>query len=101
MGVADFDGDSNPDFVLFNPTTRATPIEYLSGAALLWSAAGPTIAAGNILGGVCDINSDGWPDFILVKTTTQAPTFWYMNDTTKIGTAAGPTLPAGFSLVAP
>ena len=101
MGVADFDGDSNPDFVLFNPTTRATTIDYLSGAALLWSAAGPTIAAGNTLGGIGDINGDGRPDFMLVKTTTQALTFWYMSDTTKLGSATGPTLPAGFSLVAP
>ena len=34
MGVADFDGDSNPDFALFNPTTLATKCLVLSGKSL-------------------------------------------------------------------
>ena len=101
VGVADFDGDGNPDFALFNPTTNATLIWHLSGVAFSWSATGPTITAGYTLGGVGDFNGDGLPDFILVNTATHGLVFWYMSDATQIGTATGPTLPAGFSLVAP
>jgi len=101
VGVADCDGDSSPDFILFNPATLATTIWHLAGAAFQWSAAGPTISAGYTLNGIADINGDGIPDFILVKTSSRMTTFWYMSDATKIGSATGPTLPAGYSLVAP
>ena len=45
-GVADFNGDGRPDFVLLSPNTRQTAIWYLNGPALLSTAYGPTIASG-------------------------------------------------------
>jgi hypothetical protein len=43
MDVADFDGDGNPDYLLFNPSTHQTAIWYLSGVTLVGGAFGPTL----------------------------------------------------------
>ena len=46
QGSADFNGDANPDYVLYHASTRQTALWYLNGAAYVSSAFGPTLAAG-------------------------------------------------------
>ncbi|HCP91803.1 MAG TPA: hypothetical protein DIT76_07150, partial [Spartobacteria bacterium] len=45
-GAADFNANGNPDYVLFNPSTRQTAIWYLNGPAFASGAFGPTLPAG-------------------------------------------------------
>ena len=65
VGVADFDGDGKPDYLLFNSSTGQTAIWYLSGPTLISGAYGPTIASGYPLIGAADFNADGKPDYVL------------------------------------
>jgi hypothetical protein len=45
-GVADFDGNGSPDYVLYNAGTRQTAIWYLNNFQLIGGAFGPTLPAG-------------------------------------------------------
>jgi hypothetical protein len=45
-GLADFDGNGRPDYLLYNSSTRHTAIWYLNNNLLIRNAAGPTIWAG-------------------------------------------------------
>jgi hypothetical protein len=65
VGVADFNGNNKPDYLLFNASTRQTAIWYLSGPTLVAGAFGPTIANGYTLIGAADFNADGKPDYVL------------------------------------
>jgi hypothetical protein len=49
VGVADFNRDGKPDYLLFNPSTRQTVIWYLNNNIRIGSAVGPTLAAGYTL----------------------------------------------------
>ena len=42
-GMADFNGDGNLDYALFNPGTRQTAIWDLSGVTLIGGVYGPTL----------------------------------------------------------
>jgi hypothetical protein len=46
VGVADFDGNGRPDYVLYNSSTHQTAIWYLNDNLLIGSASGPTISVG-------------------------------------------------------
>jgi hypothetical protein len=46
VGVADFNRDGHPDYLLFNPDTRQTVIWYLNNNVLFAVLFGPTIPAG-------------------------------------------------------
>jgi hypothetical protein len=46
VATADFNGDSKPDYVLYNGATRQTAIWYLNNNVFVSSASGPTIPAG-------------------------------------------------------
>jgi hypothetical protein len=46
-GLADFDGNGRPDYLLYNSSTRHTAIWYLNNNLLIGTAAGPTIPAGS------------------------------------------------------
>ena len=70
MDVADFDGDGNPDYLLFNPEhllygDLVSVCGYLSRGAL-----GPTLPSALALVGVGDFNGDGSPDYVLYKAST-------------------------------
>ena len=97
--MADFDGDSHPDYALFNSTTRQTAIWYLSGPTLTGTANGPTVTTGWALVATADFNGDGKPDYLLYNAATRQTGIWYMNNNVFISGAYGPTLPAGWSLV--
>jgi hypothetical protein len=46
IGTSDFNGDSKPDYLLSNPTSRQTVIWYLNNNVLIGGAYGPTLPAG-------------------------------------------------------
>jgi hypothetical protein len=45
-GLADFNGGGNPDYLLYNSTTRRTAIWYLNNNVYVSAAYGPTLPAG-------------------------------------------------------
>jgi hypothetical protein len=100
-GVADFNGDGNPDYLLFNPGTRGTVIWYMSRVTHTSSRPGPTILPSFDLMGVADFDGNGRPDYLLYNSVTHQTAVWYMNNNVRISTAFGPTLPAGWNLIAP
>jgi elongation factor P hydroxylase len=100
-GIADFNGDDKPDYLLFNPSTRASMIWYLSGATRIGSASGPSIAAGYNLTGAADFDGNGKPDYVLYNTSTRRTLLLYMDNNVLIGSAFGPTLPPGWIVAAP
>jgi hypothetical protein len=42
VGVADFNGDSEPDYLLYNVSTRQTAVWYLNNNVFVSGACGPT-----------------------------------------------------------
>ena len=101
VDAADFNGDSKPDYVLYNASTRQTAIWYLDNNVYVSGAYGPTIASGYVLSGVADFNTDGKPDYVLYSAGTRQTLIWYLDNNIYLRGAWGPTLPAGWSLVAP
>jgi hypothetical protein len=59
--VADFNGDTHPDYLLFNAATRGTVIWYLSGVTRTGSRNGPTIPAGFEVAGLADFDGNADP----------------------------------------
>jgi N-acetylneuraminic acid mutarotase len=98
--VADFNGDSHPDFVVRNPGTRQTGIWYLNNNVFIRGAFGPTLPVGWGLRGAADFNLDTHPDYGLFHSATRRTAIWYLSGPTFIGSAFGPTPPSGWALVA-
>jgi hypothetical protein len=96
-GVADFDGDGQLDYALFNAGTQQSAIWYLSGASVSSGRFGPNIASGYQLVGAADFNRDGKPDFLLYAPATRQTAIWYLNNNTLIGGSYSPRLSAGWS----
>ncbi len=101
MGVADFNGDGKPDYLLYNPTTRQTAIWYLNNNVRVGSAFGPTAWVGWSVAGVADFNNDGDPDYLPLNPSTGQTAIWYLTNNVRIGHAFGPTAWAGWSVIAP
>ena len=101
-GVADFNRDGHPDYVLLDsPDAPDTAIWYLSGPRLVGSAHGPSVPrvpSGWGWVGAADFNGDGHPDYLLYKPNTRQTAIWYLNNNVFTSGAWGPTLPAGWSL---
>ena len=98
VDAADFNGDSKPDYVLYNASTRQTAIWYLDNNVLISAAYGPTIASGYVLSGVADFNSDGKPDYVLYNASTRQTAIWYLNNNVLVSGAYGPTIASGYVL---
>ncbi|HMJ07333.1 MAG TPA: FG-GAP-like repeat-containing protein [Chthoniobacterales bacterium] len=96
----DFNGDGNPDYLLFHSAARVTAIWNLRGSSLLGSVYGPPLPAGWAIACVADMNLDRKPDYILFNATTRRTAIWYLNNAALASTAYGPTLPVGWTLVA-
>ena len=79
VGVADFNGDGKPDYLLYNPSTRQTVIWYLNNNVLIGHAYGPTLWPGWSVVGVADFNGDGKPDYLLYNPSTRQTVIWYLN----------------------
>jgi hypothetical protein len=100
VGVADFNGDGHPDYLLFNSSTRQTAIWYLNNNVLTTGLLGPTLPVGWTVVGVADFNGDGKPDYALYSSATQRTAIWYLNNNAFTNGAYGPTLPSGWGLAA-
>ena len=99
-GVADFDGDGKPDFLLYNAfyvlgadNNNRTAIWYLNNNVFTRGAFGPTIPAGWSLVGVADFDRDGHPDYVLQNFNTNRTVIWYLNNNLFTSGAFGPTIP--------
>ena len=102
-GVADFNRDGHPDFVLLDTGGGSqSVIWYLSGRTLVGRANGPSVPprvpGGWGLVGTSDFNGDGYPDYLLYNSNTRQTAIWYLNNNVFISGVYGPTLPAGWSL---
>ena len=93
VAVADFNGDSKPDYVLFNIITRQTAFWYMNNNIFVSGAFGPTMPGGWDLEGVADFNGDSKPDYVLFNFITSQTAIWYMNDNVFVSGAFGPALP--------
>jgi FG-GAP-like repeat len=95
VAVDDFNGDSKPDYVLFNFNTRQTAIWYMNNNIFVSGAYGPTLPVSWFLQAVGDFNGDSKPDYVLFNVSTRQTAIWYMNNNVFISGAYGPTLPPG------
>jgi hypothetical protein len=100
-GVADFNGDNRPDYLLFNAGTHGTVIWYMSGVAHIGSHVAPTITQGYDAVGLADFDRNGRPDYVLYNSSTHQTAIWYLNNYQLLHSASGPTLPVGWNVVAP
>src|SRR5207244_9217628 len=92
VGVADFNGDSQPDYLLFNASTRQTAIWYLSGTTFVSGAFGPSLPNGWDLVAVGDFNADGKPDYVLYSSATRQTAIWSLDNNAFASSDLGPTL---------
>jgi hypothetical protein len=100
VGVADFNGDGKPDYLLYNVSTGQTAVWYLNNNVFIGSAFGPTLPANWNVVGVADFDADGRPDYLLFNSTSHQTAIWYLSGTTFVSGAFGPSLPIGWDLVA-
>ena len=98
--TADFNGDSKPDYVLYNVNSRNTAVWYMNDNVFVSGAWGPTLPVGWVLRSVADFNLDSHSDYALFAPNTHQSALWYLSGPTFIGSAYGPTLPGGWDLVA-
>jgi hypothetical protein len=96
----DFDGDGQPDFVLYSPSILQTAIWYLNNTQLKSGAAGPTLPPYWHVAAVADFDGDGHPDFALFDPITGQTAIWYMSGSSVVRGAYGSTVPSGWELLA-
>ena len=101
MATADFNGDSHPDYVLYNMNVQQTAIWYLNNNVYIGGAFGPQLPLGWALVATADFNGDSHPDYVLYNWRTNQTAIWYLNNNTYIDGAFGPNLFTGWSLIAP
>ena len=99
VGVADFNGDSQPDYLLYN-ASHQTAVWYLNNNVFVGAAFGPTLPANWKVVGVADFDGDGKPDYLLFNPYSQQTAIWYLSGTSFVSGAFGPSLPNGWDLVA-
>ncbi len=95
VGVADFNGDNNPDLLWRNSSTGRTTIWYMDGAT--WNGGfadvEPTLNDPDwSIVGVADFNGGGDIDILWRNASTGRTTIWYMT---------GPTWNGGYADVLP
>ena len=100
VGVADFNGDRQPDYLLYNVSTGQTAVWYLNNNVFVGAAFGPTLPANWKVVGVADFDGDGRPDYLLFNSTSHQTAIWYLSGTSFVSGAFGPSLPNGWDLVA-
>jgi uncharacterized protein YbdZ (MbtH family) len=74
VGVADFNRDRKPDYLLYNASTHQTAIWYLNNNAFVAGIYAPTLPAGWRVVGVADFNGDSKPDYVLYGPSVQGTT---------------------------
>jgi len=95
----DFNGDGEPDYLLYNVSTRQTAVWYLNNNAFVAGTYAPTLPAGWRVVGVADFNGDSQPDYLLFNASTRQTAIWYLSGATFVSGAFGPSLPSGWELV--
>src|SRR6478672_12848448 len=95
----DLNGDGEPDYLLYDISTRQTAVWYLNNNAFVAGTYAPTLPAGWRVVGVADFNGDSQPDYLLFNASTRQTAIWYLSGATFIGGAFGPSLPSGWELV--
>ena len=78
--TVDFNRDRNPDYVLYNASTRQTAVWYLNNNVYVGGGYGRTIPAPWSLVGVADFNRDGKSDYLLFNPSTHYSVIWYMSE---------------------
>ena len=80
-GGGDFSGDTKPDVIWQNDTTRQTTVWYMGGAQgttfLGWNYLSGDVSGWTLVG-AADVDGDGHPDLIWQNDTTRQTTVWYM-----------------------
>jgi hypothetical protein len=99
-GVADFDRDGHPDYLLVNAGGQ-TEIWYMSGRMFLRKASGPRIEFGYELIGTADYDGDGYPDYALDSREGQTKILYLNANLQVVNTLPGPNLPIGWELRLP
>lgn len=94
MGTADFNGDSKPDYVLYNSGTYQTAIWYMNNHVYAGGGYGPTLPPGWAVVGVGDFNRDGDPDYLLFYPSSGYTAIGYLSGLTSSGPPGGPCFPA-------
>ena len=97
--VADFNGDSSPDFVLQQTSLHQTVVAYLNNTVVIDAGFGPTLPAGWRLAGAADFDGDGNTDYALFNPATGQTVIAYLSGLTVINAAYGPPVPLGWELV--
>src|SRR6266513_2787658 len=95
----DFNGDSQPDYLLYNASTRQTAVWYLNNNLFMGGAFAPTLPANWRVVGVADYNGDSQPDYLLFNASTRQTAIWYLSGATFIGGAYGPMIASGYTLI--
>jgi FG-GAP-like repeat len=84
--TGDFNGDSKPDYVLYNVGTPQTAIWYLNNNVYVGGGFGPTLPNGRAVVGAADFDRDGHLDFALFNSSTRQPAIWYLSGRTFLRT---------------
>jgi len=90
----DFNGDGEPDYLLYNVSTRQTAVWYLNNNAFVAGTYAPTLPVGWRVVGVADFNGDSQPDYLLFNASTRQTAIWYLSGATFIGQAYGRSVPS-------
>ncbi len=91
VGVADFNGDGQPDLLWRHQTTGQLAVWYMDGVTRVGGAAlvpSPIADLNWQVAGVADFNGDGQPDLLWRHQTTGQLAVWYMDGVTRVGGAA-------------
>ena len=95
----DFNGDGEPDYLLYNVSTRQTAIWYLNNNMFMGGVFAPTLPANWRVVGVADFNRDGEADYLLYNASTRQTAIWYLSGPTLISGAYGPMIASGYTLI--
>jgi hypothetical protein len=85
QGIADFNGDGNPDLVWRNTATGNCYVWYMSGAAFLGDAFLFALPPEWVIQGLADFNADGKPDFLMRNVVSGNAFAWFFNNDAAIG----------------
>ena len=84
-GVADFNRDGHPDYVLLDSGDgrRYSDLVFIGANACWtrsWAERSPRVPSGWGLVGAADFNGDGHPDYLLYNSNTRQTAIWYLNN---------------------
>src|SRR5438874_1235454 len=99
VGMADFNGDSQPDYLLYNTSTHQTVVWYLDNNVFVRGAFSPTLPVNWRVVGVADFNGDNKPDYLLFNSSTRQTAIWYLSGLTLISGTYGPSIASGYTLI--